>query len=97
METEQQLMTVYIHVEKDDRENKPVLFNQDVSGFLDYVFLGSDDVLVNVPIVDVNQAKIDKLELEAEDIKAEYHVRLKRIEERIQSLKAIEFKGEYYD
>ena len=91
MKTEQRTIKVYIHVGKNDLTNELVLFNQDVSEFLDYIFIGTDDVIINIPVVDVNQDRIDALEKDAEKNRAEFSVKQAKIVEQIQSLRAIEY------
>ena len=58
-----------------------------------YVLLGSEFVTVQIPTADPLQAEIAMLEKAITKTKAESQVKVNDLEDRIQELKALEFKG----
>lgn len=59
-----------------------------------YTLLGIQEVEVPVPQVNVVEKEVESLHKQADTIRADAHVKLKAIEDRINSLRALEHKPE---
>lgn len=82
---------VKIYIQVSLYSDEPQAFTCDMSDH-GYIPLGTDEVIVTVPQTDRVLAEIEMLEKTADKIKADTHAKVKTIEDRIQSLKALEYK-----
>lgn len=82
---------VKIYIQVSPHTDEPQAFTSDMSEY-GYIPLGTDEVIVAVPQTDRVLAEIEMLEKAADKIKADTHAQVKTIEDRIQSLKALEYK-----
>lgn len=86
-------LTLALHTAKYGDVTEILAFANDMSEF-GYTYLGDVTVTVPVPQVDVRQRMVESLREEKQRLLAETQVKVNQIDERIQSLLAIEHKTE---
>lgn len=87
-------LTLCLHANTKYGDSKEVLaFANDMTEF-GYTYLGDVTVTVPVPQVDVRQRMVESLREEKKKLLAETQVKINAIDERIQSLLALEHKTE---